>query len=81
MTEMLPVFINDRLVRLAAGGTVADAVAACEDETARQFRAGAATVTDGRGIRLAPDTPIHAGAILRVIVTARRARDEADADP
>lgn len=79
MSEPIPVFIDDSLVRLDPGATVADAVAALGGEAPAQLAAGSAYVTDGRGIRLPADAPLHAGAILRLVVSARRARDEADA--
>ena len=79
MSEPIPVFINDRVVRLAAGAIVSDAVAALEGDAAAQLAAGNAYVTDGRGIQLASDAPLHGGAILRLVVSARRVRDQADA--
>lgn len=80
MSEPIPVFINDRVVRLAAGAIVTDAVAALGGDMAEHYAAGTAYATDGRGIRLAADAPLHPGAILRVVLSARRVRDEADAD-
>jgi len=79
MTEPIAVFINDRVIRLAAGALVSDAVAALGGDSAAQLATGTAHVTDGRGIRLPPDAPLHAGAILRLVVSARRERGEADA--
>ena len=79
MTELMPVFINDQLLRLPPGASVADAVSALGTEAADQLAVGSAHVTDGRGIRLAADAPIHAGAILRLVVSARREQDQADA--
>ena len=75
----IPVFVNGHCVRIAAGQPAAGAVALHDAALAGQLASGAAYVTDGRGIRLAADAPVHAGAILRVIVTARREPDEADA--
>jgi hypothetical protein len=50
---------------------------------ADRLRDGAAYVTDGRGIRLPPGEAVNAGAIVRVVVSARggEPRDEADAHP
>ncbi len=79
MTELMPVFIDNQVLRFAPGATVADAVSALGADAAEQFAAGSAHVTDGRGIRLASDAPIHAGAILRLVGSARREKDEADA--
>jgi hypothetical protein len=44
-------------------------------------RDGTARVTDGRGIALDPDAAVYAGAILRVVVSARRRGEEPDAQP
>jgi hypothetical protein len=74
VNELLPVFINDQVLRLAPGAVVSDAVTALGAEAAGQLAAGSGHVTDGRGIRLEPGSPLHAGAILRFIVSARRRR-------
>jgi len=79
MNETLPVFVNDQVVRLPAGASVTDAVTAFSAHAAAQLAANEAHVTDGRGIPLAADESVHAGAILRIIMSARRVRDEADA--
>jgi hypothetical protein len=38
-------------------------------------------VTDGRGIALDPGGPVYPGAILRVVVSARRRDEDPDAHP
>ena len=81
VSNSIPVFVDGHCVRPAPGQTASGAVALHHPGLAAQVAAGTAYITDGRGIRLAPDTPLHAGAILRVIVTARRQPDEADAHP
>jgi hypothetical protein len=72
---MMPVFVNEIPVRVPSGGTALQAVAAVDQNLADRLGAGEAYVTDGRGIRLAPEDVLSAGAILRVIVSARRAPD------
>ncbi len=81
MSESIPVFVNDKVVRVTADSSVADAIAACDAALAKALEAGRAQVTDGRGIALDPRTPVYSGAVLRVFVSARRARDESDAHP
>jgi hypothetical protein len=81
MSDTIPVFVDGHCVRIVAGRPALDAVALHDAALAGQLAAGAAYVTDGRGIRLASEAPIQAGAILRVVVTARREPDEADAHP
>jgi hypothetical protein len=83
MSEAVVVFVNERAVRMPPGSTAEAAVAALDAGLGEKLREGAAYVTDGRGIRLESGEPVYAGAILRVVVSARRegARDEADAHP
>ena len=81
MTAPLPVFVNEHRVELGAGGTAVAAVAVFDATLAGKIDSGDAYITDGRGIRIAPDQPVHAGAILRVVVSSRRNKDEADAHP
>ena len=81
MSDTVPVFVNGHCVRVAAGEPAAGAVALHDATLAGLLAVGAAYVTDGRGIRMAPDAPVQAGAILRVVVSAKREPDEAaDAD-
>jgi hypothetical protein len=77
---MIRVFVNAGPVDLPAGADVAGAVRAFDPVLERQIASGAAFVTDGRGIEILPGSPLAAGAILRVIVRARRS-ESADADP
>lgn len=79
MSGTIPVFVNGHCVRIAAGEPAAGAVALHDATLAGRLAAGEAYVTDGRGIRLPADAPVHAGAILRVVVSARREADGADA--
>lgn len=79
MSESILVFVNEKPVRVPPSSSVAQAVAAYDAALAGALQAGAAKVTDGRGIALAPGDPVYAGAILRVIVSARQSREESDA--
>ncbi len=81
MTGAIRVFVNERGLRVPAGATVAEAVAAFDPALAGRLEGGGATVTDARGIALASDAPLFAGAILRVMVSARRSREPGDAHP
>lgn len=81
MSEPIRVFVNERGVQVPAGASVIEAVMAFDSALGERLRGGGASVTDGRGIALPPDAPLYAGAILRVLVSARRERNRADADP
>lgn len=76
---VLRVFVDQRAVNVAAGAVVRDAVALADPEVLARLDAGTAYLTDGRGIRLPGDAPLAAGAIVRVVRSARQATD-ADAD-
>ena len=76
----IPVFVNDRAVRVAAGSSITAAVTAVDAELGRVLAEGGARLTDGRGIALDPAAPVYPGAILRVAVSARKQAAEADAD-
>ena len=60
---------------LPAGTAVAEAVWTFDTDLGQQMAAGAAYVTDGRGIEVDPAEPLASGAILRVVVRARRGAD------
>lgn len=79
MPDVLRCFVNERALSLAPGATVLDAVTAFDPALAGRVSRGEAYVTDARGIRTTADLPVAAGSILRVIISARAAADDADA--
>jgi hypothetical protein len=81
MTDPILVFINERGRQVAAGTTALAAVTAHDPDLGRKLAAGQAYLTDARGIRLDPAAPVFAGAILRVVVSARPGDPEGDAQP
>jgi hypothetical protein len=74
------VFVNAASLDLATGVDVRAAVRAFDPDLERQLAGGRAYVTDARGIELPADAPLAEGSILRVVVSARRAVEERDAD-
>src|SRR6266576_2538255 len=73
MAETLRVFVNEQPVEVARGAAVRDAVARHDRALADLLAGDAAYVTDGVGRRLDPADPVgEAGAVFRVVVTARR---------
>jgi hypothetical protein len=68
-------FVNEAPVSLPAGAVALDAVQAFDPALASRVVAGEAYLTDGRGIRLEANASLAPGAILRVVVSARAARD------
>ena len=73
MAGPLRVFVNERPVDVARGASVRDAVAALDGALAELLGDGAAYVTDATGRPVDAGDPVgEAGAVLRVVVTARR---------
>jgi len=66
------VFVNSGVLDLPDGSSVADAVRLFDPALSERVAAGEAHVTDGRGIEVGLDEPLASGAILRVIVRAKR---------
>ena len=73
MAERLRVFVNEQPVEVARGASVRDAVIALDRALADLLGSGAAYVTDATGRTVDAGDPVgEAGAVLRVVVTARR---------
>jgi hypothetical protein len=66
------VYVNERPVTVPAGADARAAVRALDAALADRLDAGTAYLTDGRGIALDPAAALGPGAIVRVVVTARR---------
>lgn len=81
MSALVPVFVNDRCTWVPAGVPVSDAVDQVDGVLAEALRGGSARITDARGILLPADAVTHSGLIVRVSVSARQPKDEADAHP
>jgi hypothetical protein len=73
------VFVNTAALDLPAGADVSEAVRAFDAQLETSLARGTAYVTDGRGIEIDPASPLASGAILRVVVRARRSGDDAHA--
>jgi hypothetical protein len=74
------VFVNAVPLEVGTGADVRAAVLALDPELERKLAGGSAYVTDARGIEVPPDGTLSEGSILRVVVSARRAVEERDAD-
>jgi hypothetical protein len=79
MSETVRIYINAKPVEVAATATALDAVEVWDETQAAAIRRGDRLITDSRGIVTANDTPLHNGAIFR-IVRARQASND-DTDP
>lgn len=67
------VFINERGVSVPPGSDMLTAVRAFDAALGDAVAAGEARLTDSRGLPLAADTPVHGGAIVRVLGARREA--------
>jgi len=74
MTEPLRVFVNGKGVSVPAGSVVLDAVRLADQAAAAEVSAGTRAVVDSRGLRVAPETTLSGGFVMR-IVSARAAAD------
>jgi hypothetical protein len=74
------VFVNAVALEVGKGADVRAAVRALDPDLEQKLTGGAAFVTDARGIEMPPDATLAEGSILRVVVSARRAVEERDAD-
>lgn len=73
MSASVPVFVDGQPLSVPSGTPAAAAAALVYPELPARLDAGTAYLTDGRGIRLDPEEALGAGAIVRVVRTARRA--------
>ena len=78
MSEIVRVYINARPVEVAATATALQAVEAWDETQAAAVRNGERMITDSRGIVTANDTPVHNGAIFRIVRARQADSDEAD---
>ena len=77
MSDTVRVYINAKPVDVDASATALDAVATWDADQARAVRDGERLITDSRGIVTDNATPVHNGAIFRIV----RARQTASEDP
>lgn len=81
MSETVRVYINARPVDVDASVTVLQAVEAWDPSQAAAVRNGERMITDSRGIGTANDTPVHNGAIFRIVRARQADVDESDFNP
>jgi hypothetical protein len=81
MTETVRIYVNARPIEVAAGATALEAVEAWDETEAAAIRRGERMITDSRGIVTSNDTPVHNGAIFRIVRTRQIADDDADMNP
>jgi hypothetical protein len=81
MSETVRVYINARPVEVDPGATALEAVEAWDETQAAAVRNGERMITDSRGIVTANDTPVHNGAIFRIVRARQPDADDSDLNP
>jgi hypothetical protein len=69
------VYVNSTGLDVPAGATALDAVRAWNATAADEVSTGERLIADSRGLETSPDTPVHGGAIFRVLPVRRRQDD------
>jgi hypothetical protein len=67
VTTPVRVYVNGRGLDVPPGSSALDAVRAFDDAVAAQLADGTRALVDSRGLPVAPDTPVHGGAIYRIV--------------
>jgi len=81
MSETVRVYINANPVDVNAAATALRAVEVWDETQAVAVRNGERMITDSRGIITANDTPVHNGAIFRIVRARQADTDESDLNP
>ena len=81
MSETVRVYINAKPVDVDAAATALDAVEACDALQATAVRNGERLITDSRGIVTANTTPVHNGAIFRIVRARQISAEDSDFNP
>lgn len=75
MTETVRIYINANALEVPSSATAIEAVEAWNAAEASAIKSGERMITDSRGLPADPQTPVHNGAIFR-IVRARQPEGE-----
>ena len=74
------VYVNSTGLDVPAGATALDAVRAWNPTAADEVALGDRVIADSRGLPASPDTPVHGGAIFRVLPARRRREADEPSD-
>jgi hypothetical protein len=81
MSEKVRIYINAKAVDVDASATALEAVESWDEIQAAAVRSGERMITDSRGIVTANSTPVHNGAIFRIVRARQTAADDPDFNP
>jgi hypothetical protein len=80
VSETVRVYINAKPIDVDASATALDAVAAWDALQATAVRNGERLITDSRGIVTANTTPVHNGAIFRIVRARQTSVEDSDSN-
>jgi hypothetical protein len=80
MSDTVRIYVNAKPVDVPASSTALDAIETWDATVAAAIKNGDRMITDSRGIVMPNDSPMHNGAILR-IVRVRHTADDEQNDP
>ena len=78
MSDTVRIYINAKPVDVVATATALEAVEQWDSTQAAAIRNGERLITDSRGIPTTADTPVHNGAIFRIVRARQVAEDTED---
>ena len=78
MSEKVRIFINAKPVDADRTANVLQAIESWDPAQAGAIRSGERMITDSRGIATSSDTPVHNGAIFRIVRARQAAGDDSD---
>jgi len=81
VSDTVRVYINARPVDVDASATALQAVEVWDETQAAAVRSGERMITDSRGIITANNTPVHNGAIFRIVRARQADSNESDLNP
>jgi hypothetical protein len=81
VSDTVRVYINAHPVDVDASATALQAVEVWDETQAAAVRSGERMITDSRGIITANNTPVHNGAIFRIVRARQADNDESDLNP
>jgi len=81
VSETVRVYINAKPVDVDAAATALDAVEAWDALQASAVRNGERLITDSRGIVTPNTTPVHNGAIFRIVRARQISAEDSDFKP
>lgn len=78
MTETVRIYINTAGLDVPSAATALEAVQAWDAGEAAAIRSGERMITDSRGLPADPASPVHNGAIFRIVRARQSGADDPD---